>query len=75
MTWRSERVATQANRVAPAIDALIVGIETQDQYLRSKPSWRRKIVLVTDGENPIEIEDWKATARKLRDTNTQVAIM
>ena len=60
---------------APAIDALIVGIEAQEQLFSKKPSYRRRIVLVTDGENPIEIEDWKATVRKLQDTNTKVAIM
>ncbi|EGN94087.1 hypothetical protein SERLA73DRAFT_63055, partial [Serpula lacrymans var. lacrymans S7.3] len=47
------------------VDALIVGIETQDQYLSSKRTWTRKIVLLTDGENPIEIEDWEATVQKM----------
>ena len=48
-----------------AIDALIVGIETQGRYLAKKKSWTRKIVLVTDGESPIEIEDWEATTKKM----------
>ncbi|EMD41347.1 hypothetical protein CERSUDRAFT_146244 [Gelatoporia subvermispora B] len=48
-----------------AIDALIVGIETQQEYLERKPSWTRKIVLITDGESPIEIEDWEATVSKM----------
>ncbi|KAF9457458.1 SPOC like C-terminal domain-containing protein [Collybia nuda] len=47
------------------IDALIVGIETQAQYLASKKSWTRKIVMVTDGENSIEVEDWEATVQKM----------
>ncbi|KAL0945550.1 hypothetical protein HGRIS_014711 [Hohenbuehelia grisea] len=47
------------------IDALIVAIETQDTYLASKKTWTRKIVIVTDGENPIEIEDWEATVKKM----------
>src|SRR3984885_11402466 len=48
-----------------AIDALIVGIETQAEYLASKKTWTRKIVIVTDGESPIEIEDWEATVNKM----------
>lgn len=48
-----------------AIDAIIVGIETQDEYLASKKTWTRKMVLITDGENPMEIEDWEATVKKM----------
>ncbi|EIW86315.1 SPOC domain-like protein [Coniophora puteana RWD-64-598 SS2] len=47
------------------IDALIVAIETQDQYLEKKRTWTRKIVLLTDGKNPMEIEDWEATVHKM----------
>ncbi|KAG2132365.1 SPOC like C-terminal domain-containing protein [Suillus clintonianus] len=47
------------------IDALIVGIETQDIYLEKKRTWTRKIVLVTDGQSPMEIEDWEATVKKM----------
>jgi ATP-dependent DNA helicase 2 subunit 2 len=54
-----------ANPFDKAIDALIVGIETQHDYLSSKKTWTRKIVLITDGENPIEIEDWEATVKKM----------
>ncbi|RDB29054.1 ATP-dependent DNA helicase II subunit 2 [Hypsizygus marmoreus] len=47
------------------IDALIVGIETQAEYLASKKTWTRKIIIVTDGESPIEVEDWEATVHKM----------
>ncbi|TFK38608.1 hypothetical protein BDQ12DRAFT_683054 [Crucibulum laeve] len=47
------------------IDALIVGIETQSAYLGNKKTWTRKIIMVTDGESPIEIEDWEATVAKM----------
>ncbi|KAG2370362.1 SPOC like C-terminal domain-containing protein [Suillus spraguei] len=47
------------------IDALIVGIETQDIYLNKKRTWTRKIVIVTDGQSPMEIEDWEATVNKM----------
>lgn len=59
----------------PAIDALIVGIETQAGYLSSKKTWTRKIVLVTDGENPIEVEDWEATVKKMDALNISLTIM
>lgn len=58
-----------------AIDALIVGIETQAQYLAKKPTWTRKIVLVTDAESPIEIEDWEVTVKKMDSLNINLTIM
>ncbi|KAG6820237.1 hypothetical protein H0H93_003600 [Arthromyces matolae] len=57
------------------IDALIVGIETQAQYLAKKKTWTRKIVLVTDGESPIEVEDWEATAHKMNSCNINLTIV
>ncbi|KAJ8520350.1 hypothetical protein ONZ45_g2822 [Pleurotus djamor] len=48
-----------------AIDALVVAIETQHKYLGSKKTWTRKIVLVTDGESPLEVEDWEAIVQKM----------
>ena len=42
-----------------------MAIETQDRYLQSKKTWTRKIVILTDGENPMEIEDWEATVKKM----------
>jgi ATP-dependent DNA helicase 2 subunit 2 len=58
-----------------AIDALIVAIETQNDYLSSKKTWTRKITLITDGENPIEIEDWEATVKKMDELNVGLTIM
>ncbi|KAF9524665.1 ku80-like protein [Crepidotus variabilis] len=57
------------------IDALIVGIETQARYLANKKTWTRKVVIVTDGESPIEIEDWEATVKKMDDTNVSLTIV
>ena len=42
-----------------------MAIETQDRYLQSKKTWTRKIVILTDGENPMEVEDWEATVKKM----------
>lgn len=60
---------------SPAIDALIVGIETQDIYLEKKRTWTRKIVIVTDGESPIEIEDWEATVKKMNVLSISLTVM
>jgi ATP-dependent DNA helicase 2 subunit 2 len=59
----------------PAIDALIVGIETQAEYLASKKTWTRKVVIITDGESPIEIEDWEATVRKMDALDVNLTIV
>jgi ATP-dependent DNA helicase 2 subunit 2 len=58
-----------------AIDALIVGIETQARYLAKKPTWTRKAVLVTDAESPIEVEDWEATVKKMDSLNINLTVM
>ena len=58
-----------------AIDAIIIGIETKDKYLAKKKTWTRKIVLLTDGENPIELGDWEETAKKINDLGIITTIM
>lgn len=58
-----------------AIDALIVGVETQNRYLATKKTWTRKAVLLTDGENPIELEDWEATAEKMNTFDVSLSVM
>ncbi|THG94528.1 hypothetical protein EW026_g6962 [Hermanssonia centrifuga] len=61
--------------VGDPIDALIVGIETQDKYLGKKKTWTRKMVLLTDGENPIEVEDWEETAKKMNLLGVRLSII
>lgn len=58
-----------------AIDALIVAIETQHIYLSSKRTWTRKIVILTDGESPIELDEWENTAQAVNDRNIFLTIM
>jgi ATP-dependent DNA helicase 2 subunit 2 len=58
-----------------AVDALIVGAETLSNYLRTKRSWTGRIVLLTDGESPIQIERWELIAKKLNSFNFRITIM
>ena len=58
-----------------AIDALIVAIETQDRFLGNKKTWTRKIVILTDGENPMEIEDCEATVKKMNDLGISLTVV
>jgi ATP-dependent DNA helicase 2 subunit 2 len=58
-----------------AVDALIVGAETLSNYLRTKRTWTGKIVLLTDGESPIQIEKWESIAKKLNSFNFRITIM
>lgn len=58
-----------------AIDALIVAIETQDRFLGNKKTWTRKIVLLTDGENPIETEDWEVTVKKMKELDIILTVV
>ena len=59
----------------PAIDGLIVGIQTQEEYLAKKRTWTRKMVLITDGENPVITSDWQDTASKLDELEIKLAIV
>ena len=65
----------QADCATLAIDGLIVAIEAQDMYLKKKSTWTRKIVLLTDGETPMEIEDWEATVKRMNDKEIQLSIV
>ncbi|THH30384.1 hypothetical protein EUX98_g3795 [Antrodiella citrinella] len=57
------------------VDAIIVGIETQDTYLAKKKTWTRKMVVLTDAQNPIETEDWEATAKKMSDLGIMLIVV
>ena len=41
----------------------------------NKKTWTRKIIILTDGENPIEIEDWEATVKKMTTLNIILTIV
>jgi ATP-dependent DNA helicase 2 subunit 2 len=58
-----------------AIDALIVAIDSQDKYLSTKKTWTRKIVLLTDGENPMEMEEWERTVQKMNQHQVSLVIV
>ena len=52
-----------------------MAIETQDQFLHNKKTWTRKIVILTDGENPMEVEDWEATVKKMNALNIGLTVV
>jgi ATP-dependent DNA helicase 2 subunit 2 len=58
-----------------AVDALIVGAETLSNYLKTKRSWTGRIVLLTDGESPLQIETWELIAKKLNGFNFRITIV
>ncbi|KAJ7151626.1 ku80-like protein [Mycena filopes] len=64
-----------SNEPGDPLDALIVAIETQDDNLNSKRTWTRKIVLVTDGESPIEVEDLPETTKRINDLEINVTVV
>jgi ATP-dependent DNA helicase 2 subunit 2 len=58
-----------------AMDALIVAIETQAEYLRTKKTWTRKIVLLTNGECPFDREYWERTVQKMDDYGVSLTVV
>jgi ATP-dependent DNA helicase 2 subunit 2 len=57
------------------MDALIVAIQTQADFLGTKKTWTRRIILITDGETPMELEDWHLTTDKLVQDQVHTVIM
>ncbi|KZT24684.1 SPOC domain-like protein [Neolentinus lepideus HHB14362 ss-1] len=64
-----------SEEIGDPIDALVVGIETQRTYLANKKTWTKKIVLLTDGENPIEVEDWETIVEKMNTLEISLTIV
>ncbi|KAF8172182.1 SPOC like C-terminal domain-containing protein [Mycena galopus ATCC 62051] len=64
-----------SNNPGDPLDALIVAIETQNAYLEKKKTWTRKIVIVTDGENPIEGNDLDATIERIKDLDIGLTVV
>ncbi|KAL0563596.1 ATP-dependent DNA helicase yku80, partial [Marasmius crinis-equi] len=65
---------TASTEYGDPLDALIVGLETQSRYLGNKKTWTRKIYLLTDGQGPIEVEDWEMTADKMNEWKVHTLI-
>lgn len=57
------------------MDGLVVGVQTQDVYLERKRTWTRQIVLVTDGESPMEIEQWESIVEKMKSLNVSLTVV
>ncbi|CAE6469453.1 unnamed protein product [Rhizoctonia solani] len=66
---------TPSTHFGDPINGMIVAIQTQSEYLIRKPSWTRRMVLVTDGETPLEIEDWEATVDKINELAINTTII
>lgn len=58
-----------------AVDAIVVGVETLRQYLATKRTWKGKLVLLTDGDSPIQVEKWELIAKKVKGFNYQLTIV
>jgi len=59
------------------LDGIIVGTFLQNEELGKKASWTRRVVVITDGQNPLEIEedDIEATVAKLNEWNVELTVM
>src|ERR1700761_1772966 len=69
------RVTIRSVPLPPALDAVIVAVETQDTHLASKRTWTRKMMLITDGDSPIEVEDLPETIKRINSLNIAVTIV
>ena len=67
----------QGTHICTAIDGLIVALSMQKDEIGSKKTWTRKVVLVTDGENPLEVDDGdlEGTVKTINDWHVNTVIM
>jgi ATP-dependent DNA helicase 2 subunit 2 len=67
---------TRADSERPiALDAVIVALNAQNTFLASKNSWTRKLVVVTDGENPIATAEYKSTIEAMNQNEVITSIV
>jgi ATP-dependent DNA helicase 2 subunit 2 len=73
----SAPVSGNSIRFTLAIDGIIVALFAQQQHLEKKRTWTRKLVLITDGENPLELDDddLSGTINKIIEYNVDMTIM
>lgn len=57
------------------LDGVIVALNAQNNFLASKPSWSRKLIIVTDGENPIATSDYKSTIETMNQNEVITSVV
>ncbi|KAI4519217.1 ku80-like protein [Schizophyllum commune Loenen D] len=70
-----DELRASEDSIGDPMDALIVAVQMQDEVLQSKKTWTRKITIVTDGESPMELEDWEATVQKINELEVRLAVV
>ncbi len=53
----------------------LLALRTQDKYLLKKRDVDSQMVVLTDGESPIVLEDWELTAKKIKSLSVITTIM
>lgn len=61
-------------RYGDAISAIVVAVDMMDTFTK-KLKWIRKIVLITDGQGPLDADDVKDIAQKMNDSNIQLTVL
>ena len=57
-----------------AVSAIVVAVDMIDTFTK-KLKWIRKIVLVTDGQGPLDADDTEAIAKKMNDSGIQLTVL
>lgn len=57
-----------------AISAIVVAVDLMDTFTK-KLKWIRKIVLVTDGQGPMDADDIDDIASKMNDSNIDLTVL
>lgn len=57
-----------------AISAIVLAVDMIDTFTK-KLKWKRKIVLVTDGQGPMDGDDIKDIAKKMNDSGIELTVL
>ncbi|RSL41737.1 hypothetical protein CEP53_012583 [Fusarium sp. AF-6] len=57
-----------------AISAIVVAVDMMDTFTK-KLKWNRKIILITDGQGPMDADDLSDISKKMNDSNIQLTVL
>lgn len=57
-----------------AISAIVVAVDMMDTFTK-KLKWNRKIILITDGQGPMDADGLSDISKKMNDSNIQLTVL
>lgn len=69
------RISPSNQDSCDTLEGVIVALDAQNRELGSKATWTRKLIVVTDGEHPIQQEGYKDVIQAMNDAKVKTSIV